>query len=88
MSYDRKCTQTNRDYNFIYIDTVARIGDVIAEAVVQSQGLNVDESSTGGVERVVGRIDNEPYLNTYQINHKPYSWKNQGLDIIGITGNT
>ena len=80
--------QTEITTLYIFIDTVARIGDVIAEAVVQSQGLNVDESSTGGVERVVGRIDNEPYLNTYQINHKPYSWKNQGLDIIGINGNT
>ena len=52
-------------------DTVARVGDVIAQAVVQSRGLEVEGRVEESVQEVSGRVDPEPYLNTYQINHKP-----------------
>jgi len=72
-------------------DSIARIGDVIAAAVVNSNNINVEEQG-GRVEEAEEPYlaptykQPDPYLNTYQMNYRPLSYKNQalpGLDIIG-----
>lgn len=69
-------------------DSIARIGDVIASAVVNSNSINVKEQGEVEDEPYLPPTfkQADPYLNTYQMNYRPLSYKNQafpGLDIIG-----
>jgi len=70
------------------VDAVVKVGDVVAQAVIDTQQIQVDDFSSGAErsEMPPHVKQSEPYLNNYQVKYQPYALKNQqyhSLDILG-----